>query len=55
MLIKQAKCDKLTYKVFDNRTAMGEDAAKDVAAAIKKLLAEKGTYYQLYTGQAELT
>ena len=41
MLIKQAKCDKLTYKVFDNRTAMGEDAAKDVAAAIKKLLAEK--------------
>ena len=40
MLIKQAKCDKLTYKVFDNRTAMGEDAAKDVAAAIKKLLAQ---------------
>ena len=42
MLIKQAKCDKLTYKVFDNRTAMGEDAAKDVAAAIKKLSCRKG-------------
>ena len=41
MLIKQAKCDKLTYKVFDNRTAMGEDAAKDVAAAIKSSLPKR--------------
>lgn len=41
MLLKQDKCDKLTYKVFDNRTAMGEAAAKDVAAAVKKLLSEK--------------
>ncbi len=41
MLIKQDKCDKLTYKVFDNRTAMGEAAAKDVADAVKKLLSEK--------------
>ncbi len=41
MLLKQDKCDKLTYKVFDNRTAMGEAAAKDVADAVKKLLSEK--------------
>ncbi len=41
MLLKQDKCDKLTYKVFDDRTAMGEAAAKDVADAVKKLLSEK--------------
>jgi len=41
MLLKQDKCDKLTYKVFDNRTSMGEAAAKDVADAVKKLLSEK--------------
>lgn len=41
MLLKQEKCEKLTYKVFDTRASMGEAAAADVAAAIKKLLSKK--------------
>lgn len=33
--------DKLKVKVFDNRVAMGEDAASDIKAKIKELLAQK--------------
>ncbi len=41
MIIKQGKVDKLEYRVYDNRTNMGISAAKDVAAAVKKLLETK--------------
>lgn len=33
--------DKLEVKIFENRTLMGEAAAKDISAKIKELLAEK--------------
>lgn len=33
--------DKLLVKVFENRTAMGADAAKDIAERLKALLAQK--------------
>lgn len=33
--------DKLKVKVFDNRVAMGEDAASDIKAKIKELLSQK--------------
>lgn len=39
--MKTFKQDKLTVKVFENRTLMGEDAAKDIAARLKALLSEK--------------
>lgn len=39
--MKSFQQDKLTVKVFENRTLMGEDAAKDIAARLKLLLAEK--------------
>lgn len=35
------KKDKLEVKIYDTRDAMGKGAADDIAAAIKKLLAEK--------------
>ncbi|MEG1743708.1 MAG: 6-phosphogluconolactonase, partial [Clostridia bacterium] len=41
MIIKQDKCDKLNYKVFDTRKSMGETVAAEVAAAIKNLLLQK--------------
>ena len=41
MLLKQFTCDSLNVKVFENRTAMGADAARDVAAEMRRLLAEK--------------
>ncbi len=33
--------DKLQVEIFENRTLMGESAAKDISAKIKELLAEK--------------
>lgn len=33
--------DKLEVEIFENRTLMGEAAAKDISAKIKELLAEK--------------
>ena len=33
--------DKLQVEIFENRTLMGEAAAKDISAKIKELLAEK--------------
>ena len=41
MLLNEFMTDKLRTKVFDNRTAMGADAARDVAAEMRRLLAEK--------------
>ena len=33
--------DKLEVEIFENRTLMGEAAAKDISAKIKELLVEK--------------
>ena len=41
MPLKQFITDKLNVKVFENRTAMGADAARDVANEMRRLLAEK--------------
>ncbi len=41
MLLKQFMTDKLNVKIFENRTAMGVDAARDVASQMRRLLAEK--------------
>ena len=41
MLLKQFMTDELNVKVFENRTAMGADAARDVAEEMRRLLAEK--------------
>ena len=41
MLLQDFMTDKLRTKVFENRTAMGKDAARDVAAEMRRLLAEK--------------
>ena len=39
--MKTFKKDKLQVEIFENRTLMGEAAAKDISAKIKELLAEK--------------
>ena len=41
MLLNEFMTDELRVKVFDNRTAMGVDAARDVANEMRRLLAEK--------------
>ena len=41
MLLKEFMTDALCTKVFDTRTAMGVDAARDVANEMRRLLAEK--------------
>ena len=41
MLLKEFMTDKLRTKVFDTRTAMGADAARDVANEMRRLLLEK--------------
>ena len=41
MLLQDFMTDKLRTKVFENRTAMGKDAARDVACEMRRLLAEK--------------
>ena len=41
MIIKTLKADRLDVYVHDTRTSMGEQVAGDVAAHLKKLLAEK--------------
>ena len=41
MLLKEFMTDELRVKVFDNRTAMGADAARDVANEMRRLLSEK--------------
>ena len=39
--MKTFKKDNLTVEVYENRTLMGEAAARDIKACFKKLLAEK--------------
>ncbi len=39
--MKEFKKDKLQVKIFETRDLMGQDAAKDIAAVIRRLLAEK--------------
>ena len=41
-IIKQGKKDNLTYEAFSDRAEMGAAAARDIAAEIKKQIAEKG-------------
>lgn len=41
MLKKQGSCDKLNYYVFETRAEMGARAAKDIADAMRRVLAEK--------------
>lgn len=40
-VLKDFYCDKLHIRVFDSRKAMGDCAGAEVAACLKKLLAEK--------------
>ena len=46
--MKQFQKDQLTVKVFENRTLMGEDAARDIKAAICRLLKEKDEIYMVF-------
>lgn len=46
--MKTFKRDELTVKIFENREAMGEAAAKDVAAKIKELLGEKSEINMIF-------
>ena len=48
MLLQQFTTDKLNVKVFENRTAMGVDAARDVANEMRRLLAEKSTINMIF-------
>ena len=41
MLTKTFQKDKLTVKIYDTRAAMGRDAAREAAACMRALLAEK--------------
>ena len=46
--MREYKVDKLNVKIFENRTLMGEDAAKDIKAKIKELLAKKETINMIF-------
>ena len=48
MLTKTFKADMLSVNVYDTRKNMGEAAAADIAACIKKLLAEKDEIYMIF-------
>ena len=48
MLTKTFKADMLSVNVYDTRKNMGEAAAADIAACIKKLLAEKEEIYMIF-------
>ena len=48
MLTKTFKADMLSVNVYDTRRNMGEAAAADIAACIKKLLAEKDEIYMIF-------
>ena len=40
-MLMNLKKDKLTVNVYENRTLMGEAAADDIAACMKRLLPKK--------------
>ncbi len=42
-LIREIRRDQLTFRIYDSRAAMGKAAARDGAAALRRLLAEKPT------------
>ena len=46
--MKQLQVDRLKVKIFENRTLMGEDAARDIKAKIKELLAEKDSINMIF-------
>ena len=48
MVTKTFKADMLSVNVYDTRKNMGEAAAADIAACIKKLLAEKDEIYMIF-------
>ena len=47
-IIKQGKKDNLTYEAFSDRAEMGAAAARDIAAEIKKQIAEKGEINMIF-------
>lgn len=47
-IIKQGKVDKLDYIAFETRSEMGEYAAKEAAAEINRLIAEKGEINMIF-------
>ena len=47
-ILKELKVDSLSVRVFDTRDAMGAAAAKDCAAAMRKLLAEKAEINMIF-------
>ena len=48
MLTKTFEADRLSVKVYDTRRNMGVAAAADVAACMKKILAEKDCIYMIF-------
>ena len=48
MLLKEFMTDALRVKIFQDRTAMGADAARDVAAEMRRLLAEKAQINMIF-------
>ena len=47
-MIKELTKDNLKVKIFENRTAMGECAADEIALCIEKLLGEKETINMIF-------
>lgn len=47
-LLKAAKSDKLTYKIYSTRAEMGKSASQEAANVIKKLIAEKGEINMIF-------
>lgn len=48
MLTKSFKADLLSVNIYDTRKNMGMAAAADIAACMKKLLAEKDSIYMIF-------
>ena len=46
--MKTMKVDKLTVEIYENRTLMGEAAARDIKAKIAELLAEKAEINMIF-------
>ena len=45
-LIRQGKAGRLSVEIYENRAALGKAAASDAAAAIERVIAEKGSIFQ---------
>ena len=46
--MKTFKKDKLTVEIYENRTLMGEAAAKDIKAKIAELLSQKSEINMIF-------